>query len=326
MGIAGLLESMQDGRGETRTGSLPNREPASGSGLVASRPGRRGPGAKRIRPGESPGRQAVGHTSRSSTRRDPYSTALANEPRPPNSRCSKCGLNCRFRPTISSRTRFPPSSSEAISRSGNRSRPASRSWRSSAFRSAPISTRGYSARRSRPCSPVRKAGSIRFRRFESAGPSWIKPWPRSAGSRSTRRGFTEHPSVVKLRKELEEAELKLSYTEIRAPVSGVINRKSVNPGDHVQAGQALMAIQPLDSVYIVANFKENQLGDIVIGQGVKIYVDAYPGASAQGTRERIRGGHGSRVVAFARRKRHGQLRQGRPAPAGADRPDRAKPA
>ena len=60
------------------------------------------------------------------------------------------------------------------------------------------------------------------------------------------------------------------------PVTGVVNRKSVNPGDHVQASQALMSIQPLDSVYIVANFKENQLSDIVIGQPVEICVDAYP--------------------------------------------------
>jgi membrane fusion protein, multidrug efflux system len=86
----------------------------------------------------------------------------------------------------------------------------------------------------------------------------------------------EHPSIVKLRKELEEAELKLSYTEIRAPVTGFVNRKSVNLGDRVQVGQALMAIQPLESVYIVANFKETQLADIVIGQPVEIYVDAYP--------------------------------------------------
>jgi membrane fusion protein, multidrug efflux system len=86
----------------------------------------------------------------------------------------------------------------------------------------------------------------------------------------------EQPSVRKLQKELEEAELKLSFTEIRAPVSGFVNRKSVNPGDHVQVGQALMAIQPLESVYIVANFKETQLSNIVIGQPVEICVDAYP--------------------------------------------------
>jgi membrane fusion protein, multidrug efflux system len=91
-----------------------------------------------------------------------------------------------------------------------------------------------------------------------------------------------HPSVVKLQKELETAELNLSYTEIRAPVSGVVNRKSVNPGDHVQATQALLAIQPLDKVYIVANFKEIQLGDIVIGQPVEMYIDAYPGRPFKG--------------------------------------------
>jgi membrane fusion protein (multidrug efflux system) len=86
----------------------------------------------------------------------------------------------------------------------------------------------------------------------------------------------EHPSVVKLRKELEQAELELSYTEVRAPVSGFVSRKSVNPGDHIQVGQALMSIQPLENVYIIANFKETQVGDIVIGQPVEIYVDAYP--------------------------------------------------
>jgi membrane fusion protein, multidrug efflux system len=92
----------------------------------------------------------------------------------------------------------------------------------------------------------------------------------------------QHPNIMKLRKELEQAELKLSYTEIRAPVTGVVNRKSVNPGDHVQASQALMSIQPLDSVYIVANFKENQLSDILIGQPVEIFVDAYPGPPLKG--------------------------------------------
>jgi membrane fusion protein (multidrug efflux system) len=91
-----------------------------------------------------------------------------------------------------------------------------------------------------------------------------------------------HPSIVMLQKEVEEAELNLSYTEIRAPVSGFVNRKSVNPGDHVQATQALMSIQPLDNVYIVANFKETQLGDIVIGQPVEIMVDAYPNHRLKG--------------------------------------------
>ncbi len=92
----------------------------------------------------------------------------------------------------------------------------------------------------------------------------------------------EHPSVVRARKNLDEAELKLSYTEIRAPVSGFVNRRSVNPGDHVQGGQGLMSIQPLDEVYIEANFKETQVSDLTIGQPVAISVDAYPGRVVRG--------------------------------------------
>jgi membrane fusion protein, multidrug efflux system len=86
----------------------------------------------------------------------------------------------------------------------------------------------------------------------------------------------EHPSVTKAQKELAEAELRLGYTEIRAPISGFVNRRAVNPGDNVQAGQSVMSIQPLDRVYIVANFKETQLGDLQIGRPVEISVDAYP--------------------------------------------------
>ncbi len=92
----------------------------------------------------------------------------------------------------------------------------------------------------------------------------------------------EHPSVVRARKDLDEAELRLGYTEIHAPVAGFINRRSVNPGDHVQAGQGLLAIQPLDEVYIEANFKETQVADLTIGQAVAISVDAYPGRVVRG--------------------------------------------
>jgi len=91
-----------------------------------------------------------------------------------------------------------------------------------------------------------------------------------------------HPSVMRVQKELDDAFLHLGYTEIRAPVSGFVNRRSVHPGDQVQAGQALLAIQPLDDVYVVANFKETQLADLRIGQSVAIHVDAYPGRPVRG--------------------------------------------
>jgi membrane fusion protein, multidrug efflux system len=92
----------------------------------------------------------------------------------------------------------------------------------------------------------------------------------------------EHPAVVRAQKDLEDAELKLSYSEIRAPVSGFVNRRAVNPGDHVQAGQGLLSIQPLDAIYIEANFKETQLADLTIGQEVEIAVDAYAGRIVHG--------------------------------------------
>ncbi|HZW29625.1 MAG TPA: HlyD family secretion protein [Isosphaeraceae bacterium] len=92
----------------------------------------------------------------------------------------------------------------------------------------------------------------------------------------------QHPAVVKAQKELAEAELRLGYTEIRAPVSGFVNRRAVNPGDSVQAGQGLMSIQPLEDVYIVANFKETQVADLTIGQPAEIAVDAYPGRTFRG--------------------------------------------
>ncbi len=91
-----------------------------------------------------------------------------------------------------------------------------------------------------------------------------------------------HPSVARARKDLEEAELRFSYTEIRAPVTGFINRRSVNPGDHVQTGQGLMSIQPLDAVYVEANFKETQLSALTIGLPASIWVDAYPGHVVRG--------------------------------------------
>jgi membrane fusion protein, multidrug efflux system len=76
--------------------------------------------------------------------------------------------------------------------------------------------------------------------------------------------------------ELKSAELDLGYSSIRAPVSGVITRKSVHVGNRVQAGEPLMTIVPLDSLYVTANFKETQLTDVRVGQKAEIVADIYP--------------------------------------------------
>ncbi len=95
------------------------------------------------------------------------------------------------------------------------------------------------------------------------------------------------------RAELEGAKLNLSYTRIIAPADGAITRKSVEIGNIVQAGQPLMALVPLDDVWITANYKERQLTHVQPGQPVEFTVDAYPGKSFHGQVESIMAGTGA---------------------------------
>jgi len=74
---------------------------------------------------------------------------------------------------------------------------------------------------------------------------------------------------------LHTAQLNLSYTRIYAPVGGVIGRKTVELGHRVQPGQSLLAIVPLDDIWITANFKETQLKRMRPGQSVVIRVDTF---------------------------------------------------
>jgi membrane fusion protein (multidrug efflux system) len=79
-----------------------------------------------------------------------------------------------------------------------------------------------------------------------------------------------------------QAELNLSYTTIVAPVSGTVGARSLRVGQFVQAGTQLMAVVPLNAVYIVANFKETQLTHMRSGQPVEIAVDSFPGTTLTG--------------------------------------------
>jgi membrane fusion protein (multidrug efflux system) len=80
----------------------------------------------------------------------------------------------------------------------------------------------------------------------------------------------------------DNAALQLSYTNVTAPASGIVSRKQVEPGQLIQAGQPLFTIVTDTGVFITANVKETQLGDIRVGQSVEIEVDAYGGAKAEG--------------------------------------------
>ena len=74
---------------------------------------------------------------------------------------------------------------------------------------------------------------------------------------------------------LDQAELNLKYTTIVAPIDGVVGKKNVAIGQNVSTGQEMMAVVPVEGLWVTANFKETQLQKMRVGQPVKIKVDAY---------------------------------------------------
>jgi membrane fusion protein (multidrug efflux system) len=80
----------------------------------------------------------------------------------------------------------------------------------------------------------------------------------------------------------QQAELNLSYTEITAPVAGTVGARTLRVGQYVQAGTQLMAVVPLDQVYLVANFKETQLTHFRNGQPVEITIDSFHSVKLRG--------------------------------------------
>jgi membrane fusion protein (multidrug efflux system) len=103
--------------------------------------------------------------------------------------------------------------------------------------------------------------------------------------------------VDQARAVLAQAQLNLSYTQIKAPLSGIITTKSVEPGQNIATGQALMTLVSLDDVWITANFKETQLRHMSVGEAVTIRVDAF-GRDFDGKVTQIGGATGSVLSLF----------------------------
>ena len=82
--------------------------------------------------------------------------------------------------------------------------------------------------------------------------------------------------------ERRQAELNLSYTNIVAPIAGTVGARSVRAGQYVQAGSQLMALVPMQQVYVIANYKETQLTHVFAGQTATIRVDTFPGDDLRG--------------------------------------------
>lgn len=84
-------------------------------------------------------------------------------------------------------------------------------------------------------------------------------------------------NVASAKAALQSADLSVSYTKILAPFDGVVSERQVQEGDYVAAGTNVITIVPLPDVYMIANFKETQLGRMKEGQSATVTVDALPG-------------------------------------------------
>lgn len=105
---------------------------------------------------------------------------------------------------------------------------------------------------------------------------------------------------------LEKAELNRSYTRIYAPSDGHITKKSVETGNQIKEGQPLMAVVPLDDIWISANYKETQLEKVRPGQKVEIKVDSYPRKIFRGKVDSIMAGTGAVFSLFPPENATGQ--------------------
>ncbi|CAA7611509.1 Multidrug resistance efflux pump [Candidatus Terasakiella magnetica] len=88
--------------------------------------------------------------------------------------------------------------------------------------------------------------------------------------------------VEQAKAQLALAENDLEATVIRSPVDGVIGNRGVRDGQYVRPGQMLLAVVPLASVWVDANFKETQLHRMAVGQKAEITIDAFPGQTIEG--------------------------------------------
>lgn len=98
---------------------------------------------------------------------------------------------------------------------------------------------------------------------------------------------------LEMQADLRMAELNLSYCTVKAFIAGYIAQKRIQVGDRVQPGQALLAVVPLQAVYVEANFKETELEHVRLGQPAEVRADIYPGFVYHGKVVGIRAGTGA---------------------------------
>ena len=95
---------------------------------------------------------------------------------------------------------------------------------------------------------------------------------------------------------LDLAQLDLAHTTVRAPRAGVVSRRTVEEGQMVAPDRPLLALVPRDDVWVIANFKEDQLADVRPGQRARVRLDMFGGRDFAGHVDSIAGGTGARFA------------------------------
>ncbi len=107
------------------------------------------------------------------------------------------------------------------------------------------------------------------------------------------RAAAADAAAERARAAVQQAELNLAYTTVRAPFAGVVSKRSIEPGQVVQAGQPMFAVVDLEDIWVTANFKETQLHQMCPGQPATIHVDTF-NRDYRGHVESIGGATGAR--------------------------------
>jgi membrane fusion protein (multidrug efflux system) len=124
--------------------------------------------------------------------------------------------------------------------------------------------------------------------------SLVEPLVRQAEARAA----AAHAEVATAQAARDLAAIDMSYTKIRAPADGVVSKKTLNEGQAVAVGQAIVQVVTGHN-WVTANFKETQVGHMRAGQTAEFTVDAYPGVKFAGDVESLSGATGARFTLLA---------------------------
>jgi membrane fusion protein (multidrug efflux system) len=108
------------------------------------------------------------------------------------------------------------------------------------------------------------------------------------------RSVAAEARMQQMQAQLKQAELNLERATVKAPVAGIVSKKTVEAGQVIQPGQPVLTIIPLEKVWVTANFKETQLRDMKPGQKARIEVDAYGGQEFEGAVDSVAAATGAR--------------------------------